>query len=291
MQSSGLVDEGKTWRLLIDKPARAAYNMAVDEAILLSHSKGDVPPTLRLYQWAPPAVSAGYSQDMLTKVDVKFCRQHGIDVVRRLTGGRAVLHDREITYSVVIGLNLLPGSVLQTYKFLSEGLAAAIEKLGLEPEIESRPQKSANLGSPACFDSPSWYEIEVCGRKIVGSAQVRKQQVLLQHGSVLLELDKNKLLQVMLYRSEKMRRQIAASHEQKATAINPELLRLGKQPIKTSQVELALVEGFCHGLGIKLEPSVLTPKEKALAANLEKNKYSSPSWIYLRKECETQCLT
>ena len=285
MEETALAQKGMTWRLLIDEPADAAYNMAVDEAILLSHSRDEVPPTLRLYQWAPPAVSIGFSQNLSRKVNLEQCKELGIDLVRRPTGGRAVLHDKEITYSVIISLRRLPGSVLQTYKFLSSGLLAAINKLGLEAKLEDKPVKSGNPGSPACFDSPSWYEIEVGGRKLVGSAQTRQREVLLQHGSVLLDLDILKLQQVMFTPNEKVRQRMVTALEAKATAINPELLSLGRQPVQPAVVEKALIEGFSQGLSITLEPSGLTIKERKAAEELAETKYRSQGWTFSRKEC------
>jgi len=285
MEETKLADEGKTWRLLVDEPAGAAYNMAVDEAIMISHSKGEVPPTLRLYQWSPPAVSVGFSQEIERKVDVDKCRELGIDVVRRPTGGRAVLHDKEITYSVVISLGLLPGSVLQTYRFLSAGLLQAIKLLGLEASVEDKPTKSSVSGSPACFDSPSWYEIEVSGRKLVGSAQVRQRDVLLQHGSVLLELDIERLQQVMKLPDTKARERMIASLDAKATAINPELLRAGMAPLRPYPVVEALIEGFRSGLGITLLQGWLTDEERSTAKQLAEGKYASQSWTYFRKGC------
>lgn len=290
-QEIKLSEEGMTWRLLVDKPGDATYNMAVDEAIMLSHAKGEVPPTLRLYQWRPAAVSIGFSQDLQKKVDVEKCRELGLGLVRRPTGGRAVLHDQEITYSVVISQKLLPGSVLQTYKFLSTGLLEAMKELGLEPTVEDKPAKSQISGSPACFDSPSWYEIEVSGRKLVGSAQTRQRGVLLQHGSVLLDLDIDKLLQVLITPSEKVRRRMATSLEAKATAVNPELLQAGRQPAEPAAVEQALIEGFQRGLGITLERGHLTDNEASTAEQLAKAKYSSSSWTLSRKGCVKPCTT
>lgn len=282
-----LAEEGKVWRLIIDGPHDGAYNMAVDEAILRAHSSNEVPPTLRLYRWNPPAVSLGFSQDINRKVNVDRCRELGIDVVRRATGGRAVLHHREITYAVIVGLDLLPGSVLETYKFLSAGLVEAIKLLGLPATIEDKPAKSTLQGSPACFDSPSWYEIEVAGRKLVGSAQTRQRNVLLQHGSVLLELDIDKLQQVMQVPNEQVKARMIASLEHKATAVNQELLRLEKPPVQPAELEAVLMEGFRRGLGITLEPGGLTNKEKQTAEQLAAEKYSEPKWTYLRKGSST----
>ena len=281
-----LSKEHRKWRLLMDRPREGAYNMAVDEAILISHALGEVPPTLRLYQWSPPAVSIGFSQNLTKEVDVKNCSHLGIDIVRRPTGGRAVLHDKELTYSVIIHTRMLPGSVLETYKFLSQGLLEAINLLGLTARIAPKPVKSLNPGSPSCFDSSSWYEIEVSGKKLVGSAQTRKKDVLLQHGAILMELDINKLLQVLAAPSEKVRQRLAAALKKQATAINPELLQLGRAPVQPDRVEQAVVEGFQAALGIALEPAGLTEREKNIAAVLAETKYAAQDWTLLRKDVE-----
>lgn len=285
MEETQLAVHGKTWRLLVGEPAGGAYNMAVDEAIMLSHAEGEGPPTLRLYSWSPPTVSVGLFQDINRKVDLDRCRELGIDVVRRPTGGRAVLHDKEITYSVVIKRDLLPGSVLQTYKFLSKGLLEAIKVLGLTPAIAEKPAKPSLSGSPACFDSPSWYEIEVSGRKLVGSAQTRQRDVLLQHGSILLELEPDKLQQVMRFPNTKIRDRLTASLKANATAINPELKRIGRPKVEPSSVVAALIEGFRSGLEITLEQDILTDNERRTAKELAEGKYSSESWTLFRKGC------
>lgn len=284
MEETYLSKDHRKWRLVSDPPCGAAYNMAVDEAVLIAHAAGDVPPTLRLYQWNPPAVSIGFSQDIHREIDLDRCRQLGIDIVRRPTGGRAVLHDKELTYSVIIHTQYLPGSVLQTYKFLSQGLLAAIGLLGLPAQIASKPKHSKNPGSPACFDSPSWYEVEVFNRKLVGSAQTRRKNVLLQHGSILMELDIDKLQQVMFAPNEKVRRRLAAALEKQATAVNDELRQMGREPVQRKSIEAAIIEGFQQSFGITLQLEELTEKEKRLTKKLVEEKYDNPEWTIKRKE-------
>ncbi len=184
------------WRYLDSGPARGAANMAMDERLLSEAVRGGVPPMLRFYGWSPPAVSLGRFQDESTAVDAGACARQGIDIVRRITGGRAVLHDRELTYSVISpqGSGLFPNDVLGTYKVIAAGLLAGLRNLGVQAEMVSRPERP---GKPmkrsgkeaACFASPSWYEITVSGRKIVGSAQRRVAGAFLQHGSVLIDYD------------------------------------------------------------------------------------------------------
>lgn len=285
MEDTFLAKEYQQWRLILDHPADGAQNMAVDEAILLHHAQGKVPPTLRFYRWDPPAISIGFSQDMAREIDEKRCRDLGMDLVRRPTGGRAVLHDKELTYSVIIHGELLPGSVLQTYKFLSKGLLSGLKLLGLPAEIAAKPVKSGNPGSAACFDSPSWYEIEVRGRKIIGSAQTRRKNVLLQHGSIPMEMDIGTLLQVLNIPNEKVRQRVAATLEKKATAINPELLKSGQAPVGTSDLHQKMVEGFQQALGITFELCELTEEEQNTARMLREEKYLNPNWTHQRKEC------
>lgn len=184
------------WRYLDTGPAPGADNMAMDEKLLAEAAKGGAVPVLRFYTWDPPAVSLGRFQDEERSVNFAACRKHGIDIVRRITGGRAVLHRRELTYSVIspIDNDLFPNEVLGTYKVLAAGLLAGLARLGVPAEMVSRSGKYSGMVNrdpkePACFSTPSWYEILVRGRKIVGSAQRRLAGAFLQHGSILIDYD------------------------------------------------------------------------------------------------------
>jgi len=168
------------WRLLDSGPNFGAYNMAVDEELLARAQAGETTPTLRLYTWNPPAVSIGRFQKIGTAVDVEACRRRGIDIVRRITGGRAVLHHQELTYSIIARTDdpLFPTNVHGTYKIIAAGLLQGLRDLGIPAEMVSRSSRHAVLvkkdsKDPACFSSPSWYEILVRNRKIIGSAQRR----------------------------------------------------------------------------------------------------------------------
>lgn len=185
-----------TWRFLDTGPNRGAYNMALDEKLLAQAAAGEAMPVLRFYTWDPPALSLGRFQKIETDVNTESCRRHGIDIVRRVTGGRAVLHCHELTYSVVARTDdpLFPGNVLGTYKVIAAGLLAGLGNLGIHAEMVSRTCKHAHLvkkksKDPSCFSSPSWYEILVNGKKIIGSAQRRLSTAFLQHGSVLIKHD------------------------------------------------------------------------------------------------------
>src|ERR1700730_14239684 len=189
MSASSASTSDAAWRLLLDPPAAGGWNMAVDEVLLDGVAEGSAPPTLRFYEWAPPCLSLGYFQPFEV-VDVDGCRSLGVDVVRRPPGGRAILHDRELTYSVALPLSLLggDGGVLPSYHRLSLALERGLNRLGIPVVLapETAAQTASDHG-PVCFDRPSAHEILLDGRKLVGSAQVRRATAILQHGSILIE--------------------------------------------------------------------------------------------------------
>jgi lipoate-protein ligase A len=184
------------WRYIDSGPNIGAYNMAVDEELLARSQAGEAVPVLRFYSWDPPAVSIGRYQAMKAAVDADACRRRGYDIVRRITGGRAVLHHRELTYSIIARTDnpLFPSGVLGTYKVIAAGLLAGLQNLGIHAEMVARGGRYDALverkpKDPACFSSPSWYEILANRRKIIGSAQRRMRGAFLQHGSILIDYD------------------------------------------------------------------------------------------------------
>jgi lipoate-protein ligase A len=184
------------WRYIDSGPNLGACNMSVDEELLARAQAGEKTPVLRLYSWSPPAVSLGRFQQIETAVNAEACKRLGFDIVRRITGGRAVLHRHELTYSIVsqVGNPFFPPTVLGTYKVIAGGILAGLHNLGIEAEMVSRNERHADLvkkavKNPACFSAPSWYEIVVRGRKLVGSAQRRLSSAFLQHGSILIAYD------------------------------------------------------------------------------------------------------
>ncbi|RLC86950.1 MAG: hypothetical protein DRI79_09275, partial [Chloroflexi bacterium] len=167
--------------------------MAVDEAILRAVAAGLVPPTLRLYAWEPPCLSLGRAQP-LADVDREAVQAAGFNLVRRPTGGRAILHVDELTYSVVApqGEPRVTGGIVESYRRLSAGLVHGLERLGMAGLVADRrapPSPTGRGGTGVCFEVPSDYEITAGGRKLVGSAQMRAQSVVLQHGAVPLHGD------------------------------------------------------------------------------------------------------
>lgn len=183
----------KVFRLLVDPPMEGARNMARDVAILDAVVAGKAPPTLRLYSWAPPCLSLGRHQGP-DAVDFPFCREHGIDVVRRPTGGRAVLHHLELTYAVVapVEKGFLPSNIQEAYSLICGVLVEAFRDLGLETEL-GRESLNSQLPRPSstipCFQAAAGGEILAEGRKLVGSAMRSRGHCILQHGSILLDWD------------------------------------------------------------------------------------------------------
>ncbi|MEK3724141.1 MULTISPECIES: biotin/lipoate A/B protein ligase family protein [unclassified Paenibacillus] len=275
----------KQWRFLSSGRQHPAYNMAVDEAILTAHSEGKVPPTVRFYGWDPATLSIGYFQRAAEEINFEQLKQEGLGFVRRPTGGRAVLHDQELTYSIIVAENYpgIPRSVTEAYRVLSEGLVLGFRKLGLDAEMvqlasEDDKRKYESMGSAACFDSPSWYELVVEGRKIAGSAQTRQKQVVLQHGSILLDMDVDQLFRVLLFRSERLQERLRQQFVHKAVAINDLCRDLGRAVVALPEVEDAFRIGLAEGLGVELVEEGLTDYEIALAEQLMADKYANETW-------------
>ena len=271
------------WRHLCDQPSHAAWNMAADEAMLIALSEGKISPSLRFYGWNPPAVSIGYFQKLNTEIDVAACAEQGIDVVRRLTGGRAVLHEAELTYSLVVREDApgIPTSVTNSYLYFSRAIVAGLRQLGVTAQMqqpESQHRLVQSVSSAACFDAPSHYEITVGGRKLVGSAQIRRDGVLLQHGSILLSLNPEKQAAVMKSSCSIAGRGLADALAKRA---------IGLFDILERQVDFAVMltafqTGFEAECGLVLQEGSRTDREQAIIRDLAENKYSSQTWNFRR---------
>lgn len=273
------------WRFIRSGDGSPAYNMALDEALATAHGEGKTPPTVRFYGWSPPTLSIGYFQKAQEEVDFAEVERQGIGFVRRATGGRAVLHDRELTYSIVVSEQYpgMPSSVTEAYRVLSEGLLQGFRNLGLDAQMvhlatEEEKRAYESIGSAACFDSPSWYELVVEGRKVAGSAQVRQKGVVLQHGSILRELDAEQLFALLKFRSEAVKRRMMQSFAQKAVAINDLRAAGGRPPATPAEVEEAFRAGFAAGLGIRLVEAEPTGYERELAERIAADKYGTDAW-------------
>ncbi len=257
------------WRLLEDGAESAAWNMAVDEAVLTLLPRGGV-PTLRLYAWTRPTLSLGYFQPA-ADVDRAACAARGIDVVRRPTGGRAVLHANEVTYAVVAPLELFPAGVSASYRRISAALIGAVRALGLDAALERSHRRAT---SAACFEAPGFAELKVGGKKAIGSAQTRTRDACLQHGSIPLTFDAAALAAALGLpegAARALKRQAAGLNDVSETEIAPEAVRR------------ALSEAFATSFEAELIPAKLRPEERALAQRLAADKYASLDWS-ARKE-------
>lgn len=174
------------WRVIVNDPADGAWNMAVDRSILAAHAAGDAPPTLRLYRFAPATVSLGRFQ-RADDVDLRYCVEHGVDVCRRPTGGRGVLHDDEVTYSIVAGVrDGVPRGVRDSYRYLSAALACAYQALGVQAALTARDR---GVAGAACYLHATSADLSLGAAKLSGSAQVWERESCLQHGSFVISRD------------------------------------------------------------------------------------------------------
>jgi lipoate-protein ligase A len=246
--------------------------MAVDEALLeacrnLSGPAGSY-PVLRLYGWSVPTLSLGRFQDALQSVDQGFCRDRGIPLVRRPTGGAAVLHDREVTYALVgrVGEPPFAGSVLGTYRGIAEGIARGLRLLGVEPDPPAEATARPGADRPAqCFARVSSYEITFAGRKVVGSAQVRRRGAALQHGSVLLEANEG-LFDEATGGTGGRRRGWSTLRE-----------LLGRR-VGTEEAAVAVARGIGEAFRVGWVLSEISPVESRIADQLRARKYLSAHW-------------
>jgi lipoate-protein ligase A len=256
--------------LIVDADMRTgAENMALDEAIMEAVAAGDSPPTLRFYQWAPPCLSLGKRQP-LDGVDLTACRADGVDVVRRATGGWAILHTDELTYSVTLRPDdpRVSGAILDTYRTLSQGLIAGLHLLGADAEMSPVIPGGAHSISAACFEVPSAYEIILGGRKLIGSAQTRPAGKVLQHGSVPLHGDIARVARYLTFASERERQALAAHLRERATTLHDAL----GSPMAFFEAAQALARGFAAALNVDLAPGEPAAKEVAAARRIHDRK-------------------
>ncbi|MHA2958493.1 lipoate--protein ligase family protein [Priestia megaterium] len=273
------------WRFIDSNNRSPYYNMALDEALLEWHSKGEIPPTIRFYGWNPPTLSIGYFQKAEKEINFDKVKELGLGFVRRPTGGRGVLHDEELTYSVIVSEEYpnMPKTVTEAYRVISEGLLEGFRSLGLEayfaiPRSEEEKNSLKNPRSSVCFDAPSWYELVVEGRKIAGSAQTRQKGVILQHGSILLEIDEDKLFSVFNYPNDRVKERMQRAFRSKAVAINA----IAGRKISIQEAKEAFYKGFASALDIDLEPYTLSEEEEAYVEELARTKYGSDEWNFKR---------
>ncbi|UFU00479.1 lipoate--protein ligase family protein [Radiobacillus kanasensis] len=269
-----------TWYFIDSGRCHPAFNMAMDETLLQWHSKGKLPPIIRFYGWQPAGLSLGYFQRVEGKIDVEGAKKHGVELVRRLTGGRAVLHDQELTYSVIVSEShgKMPKTVKEAYLVISKGLLEGFRNLELQADFAIPEGKLQSTDSAVCFEEPSWYELIVEGKKAAGSAQTRQKGVILQHGSIPLNVDNNKLYDMFVYPNDKLKARAIRAFGDKAVAIN----QLSKTKITFERAKEAFKEGFSDGLQVNLES--YTPPLEMLdeVHELMETKYKSDKWNYSR---------
>jgi lipoate-protein ligase A len=266
-----------TWRLLITPPADGATNMAIDEALLYALADGRGRPTLRFYQWVPPCLSLGYNEPS-ADVDEAACARLGYTWVRRPTGGRAILHTDELTYSVTAAESepRVAGSIVNSYRQLSAGLLAGLRALGADV-FQAQTEKVVNPDQgAACFDTPSNYEITVDGRKLVGSAQVRRRGIVLQHGALPLTGDLTRIFNCLQLNGGEANRRSAKEAALLAHACTLEEA-LGRV-VSFEEAAQALAQGFASALSLHLEAAGLTDYEHELAERLRRDQYAGDAW-------------
>jgi lipoate-protein ligase A len=287
------------WRLVRSGFSDACENMAVDEALMLSCAEGASPPTLRLYGWRPPGVSLGYFQPVDDQIDQAECARRGYSLVRRPTGGRAILHDDEVTYSVTGRQSDIPGGekVLSSYREISRGIEVALRRIGVEagmaregarvgepralrlgiPTVRGSGQPVPHGGSgsggraapAACFAKAARSDMTVDGRKIVGSAQARRHGAILQHGSIPLGVNVADVAAVM---APDGRACLALAET--AISVSDAVGR----DVSFEEMCEALVAGFEEGLNVTLVPGELSPEERERVAHLRETKYGTDGW-------------
>ena len=250
--------------------------MAADEAILEHVGRGESLPTLRLYAWTPACLSLGYAQSF-ADVDAARLREHGWDVVRRPTGGRAILHTDELTYSVVAPPDepRVAGSILESYNHLARALIAALRILQLPVEMKAlAPVPDSNALGPVCFEVPSTYEITSNGKKLIGSAQARRKEGVLQHGSLPLYGDLTRITQVLVFPDEARRASAAERLLAHAATVESASGRI----VAWDAAAQAFVRGFASALGLTFVREGLSPSEQSRASQLVDEKYAHASW-------------
>jgi lipoate-protein ligase A len=257
------------WRLLGPKTADAFTNMAIDEAIMKARIENRVPNTLRFYMWNPSAVSIGRFQTLADEIHVENCRKHGVDMVRRITGGGAVYHDSEgeITYSIITktkDLGCKDLDMLCAYQKICSGLNEAVKILGTKADYHPPdPKRCPNL--------------TISGKKISGNAQSSKKGILLQHGTFLLDINHEKMFTFLRVPWAKTLNDVLAVSKRKLTSARQEL----DSEFSTEETYQALVKGFEKALGVHFVEEELTEYEQKLAEKLRKERFVTEDWTSL----------
>ena len=278
MHNGSTIHSMKSWRLILTpagRGARGAWNMAVDEAILEHLGRRESLPTLRLYAWDPASLSLGHSQPF-ADVDRARLGARGWEVVRRATGGRAILHTDELTYSVIGRAEdpVLAGGVLESYNRIAQALLFAVKDLGLAVEMKEGRTDDKAMPNPVCFEVPSTHEITVGGKKLIGSAQARKKEGVLQHGSLPLTGDLTRICQALVFENEAARENAAQRLLRRAATVESAL----GYAVTWDTAAQAFVRAFESQLGLCFDRGELSESESERVEELVREKYDHPSW-------------
>lgn len=238
-------------RLLLTGANTAAYNMALDEIVMNDVRENKV-PTLRFYSWKPSAVSIGYFQSLKEEVDLEKCKEFGVDVVRRQTGGGAVFHEHELTYSFITIEH--PENIIESYKWVCGGILKGLETFGINGQFVPLNDLVYN------------------GKKFSGNAQTRKKGVMLQHGTILLKVDVEKMFSLLKVPNEKLKGKLIENIKQRVTAVDKTF----------EEVEKALRKGFSESLNLELYEDKIADEEEKAVEELIKTKYGNREWNELR---------
>lgn len=277
-----MLDE--TWRLLDLEAGDGAWNMAVDEALLMAATRGPALPTLRLYAWRRPCLSLGCIQPA-SDLDLAACERESLPIIRRASGGTAVLHEAALAYSLVLPLGhfLAPGDVVESYRRLGPPVLAALGRLGIEgrlvePAEADRGGRGQGLGAVACFVGLAPFEVLVGGRKLVGNSQLRRRGAVLHHSMVPLDFDARRFASLLRTLDPAERSSLAGVL---AARVGSARLALGES-VAPDHVAEALRSGLAAALGVRLEPGKLTPEERSDAERLVVEKYGDSGWTFRR---------
>lgn len=263
------------WRLVITPASNGPLNMAIDQAIMEAVVQDRVPPTLRFFAWEPACLSLGYMQPF-SDVDVARLTACGWDIVRRLTGGRAILHTDELTYSVAVKADhaLVAGSIVQSYRRLSTALLRGLDILGAAADARKNETQSARSKGPVCFEVPSRYEVTFAGKKLIGSAQVRKFGAVLQHGTLPLSGDITRICDALVFEDEETR----AVARQRVTERATTLAAVLGVDVTWEDAIQAMVRGFEETFALTFDAADLTPDEVQRTEELCAEQYAVQEW-------------
>jgi lipoate-protein ligase A len=250
------------WRLLLTGKNTAAVNMAIDRAVLVSNSQGKAPPTIRFYEWTPPAISIGYFQSLVEEVDLDMCDKYGVEYVRRITGGGAVFHEHELTYSIVIpeSHKEISQNIMDSYGRICGAIIKGLNNL----EIQSVYKPINDIISK--------------GKKISGNAQTRKHKTVLQHGTILMDVNVEKMFSILKVPNEKIRDKLISDVKERVTSIKHVL----EKEIPFDGVAEAMKKGFEEEFNVKLVEGKLTEEEIESTKKFEKECFGSSEWNHKR---------